>query len=373
MIFKIKTCIQENINMSKEYQSKPYLRLPIVYDPPPVTHSLKTRRFQGIPSMAVSLKGRLWATWYAGKTPGEDRNNYTVIAGSGTDGRTWNEYIVIDPDGEGPVRAFDPQLWLDPTGKLWAFWAQTIEHKGTVAGVWAMTNDTPEAADSSWSEPRRLTDGVMMCKPVVLSSGEWLLPASTWRETDNSARVVASNDQGHIWKLRGACHVHKNLRSYDEHMIVEKNNGTLWMLVRTTEGIAESLSVDRGRTWSALKPSALKHTSSRFFIRRLSSGNLLLVKHGPINRKTERSHLTAYLSDNDGQSWSNGLLIDERKGISYPDGQQDKYGNIYIIYDRSRTNAREILMSKFTENDIYAGRLINANSALKIIVSKPSA
>ena len=90
-------------------------------------------------------------------------------------------------------------------------------------------------------------------------------------------------------------------------------------------------------------------------IRRLDSGSLLLVKHGPISIRTKRSHLTAYLSQDDGRTWSNGLLLDERNGVSYPDGQQEKDGTIHIIYDFSRRDARKILMATFTENDITAG------------------
>lgn len=71
------------------------------------------------------------------------------------------------------------------------------------------------------------------------------------------------------------------------------------MLVRTSNGIGESVSKDRGETWSALVPSQIHHPSARFFIQCLSSGNLLLVKHGAISKKTGRSHLTAYLSEDD--------------------------------------------------------------------------
>ena len=48
--------------------------------------------------------------------------------------------------------------------------------------------------------------------------------------------------------------------------------------------------------------------NSRFFIRRLESGNLLLVRHNPPDRKT-RSHLTAYLSEDDGKSWIGGMML----------------------------------------------------------------
>ena len=38
-------------------------------------HAVTNRAFSGIPSLAVSSGGRLWATWYAGITPGEDLNS----------------------------------------------------------------------------------------------------------------------------------------------------------------------------------------------------------------------------------------------------------------------------------------------------------
>jgi predicted neuraminidase len=347
-----------------------YLAPPRIFVGVEQNHSLKSRKFQGIPSLAISPKGRLWATWYAGNTPGEDQNNYVVVATSGDNGKTWTENIIIDPDNEGPVRAFDPEIWMDPRGRLWSFWAQAIGHDGTIAGVWAMTSDNPDKAGSQWSLPRRLTDGIMMCKPTVLSSGEWILPASTWRHTDNSARVIVSTDNGQNWHLRGACNVPKQDRSFDEHTIVERRDKSLWMLARTNYGIGESISKDRGKTWPPLAPSTILHPSARFFIRRLHSGNLLLVKHGPLNKRTGRSHLTAYSSKDDGHTWSAGLLIDEREGVSYPDGQQDRDGIIHIIYDYSRRGAREILMARFSEDDLITGNPESANVSLRMVVSK---
>ena len=332
-------------------------------------HLLITRKFQGIPSLAISPKSQLWATWYAGKTSAEDKNNYIVIANSGNNGKTWTEKLVVDPDGDGPIRAFDPELWLDPQGKLWAFWSQTIGHDAAMAGLWAMTNNNPDKDDSKWSKPRRITDGIMMCKPTVLSSGEWLLPVAIWH-SDKSAKVVISTNNGRAFNLLGACKVPKKAQNVDEHMIVEKNDKSLWMLVRTTYGIGESFSKDRGKTWSDLVPSAIQHSPARFFIRRLRSGNLMLIKHGPVNKKTGRSNLTVYSSKDDGKTWLGGLLLDGRNGISYPDGQQGSDGTIHIIYDYSRTGAREILVAKFTEGDIVSGNPVSPTVSLRTIVSK---
>ncbi|WP_339709296.1 sialidase family protein [uncultured Kriegella sp.] len=315
-------------------------------------HSVAKRQFTGIPSMAISNGGKIWSTWYTGITPKEDQNNYVVVSSSSDDGENWTETLVIDPDGPGEVRAYDPEIWIDPTGKLWVFWAQAIGHEGTVAGVWAITSVNPEAESPQWSEPKRLTDGIMMCKPTVLTNGDWVLPASTWRLTDNRAKLIVSTDNGLSWHERGAVNVPKDSRSYDEHMIIERNDGTLWMLVRTKYGVGESISKDQGKSWSELSPSKIQHPSARLFIRKLKSGNLLLVKHGPIDIKTERSHLMAFISKDDGESWSKGLLIDQRKGVSYPDGQENEDGKIYLVYDYNRVTDQNILITSFTENDI---------------------
>lgn len=331
----------------------------------------ETRKFTGISSLAVSPEGRIWAVWYTGKTSGENENNYVVISSSGDGGDTWREVLAIDPDGDGPVRAFDPELWIDPKGKLWVFWAQSIGHNGTIAGVWTITTKNPDSESPKWSAPSRLTNGIMMCKPLVLSTGEWVLPASTWRLTDNSAKMIVSKDKGKTWSERGSVHVPKETREFDEHMLIEKKDKSLWMLIRTKYGIGESTSIDRGVSWSPLVPSKIKHPGARFFIRRLNSGSLLLVKHGPINMKTARSHLMAFVSKDDGESWSKGLLLDERPGVSYPDGQQMEDGRIILTYDYNRTKEQFIMMTSFTEDDVlssdYDTKMVEVFNQRKVV------
>jgi len=341
--------------------------------PPLAEQAATNRAFAGIPSLAVAPRGRLWATWYAGVTPGEDLNNYVVLSTSADDGATWQEVLTVDPDGGGPVRAFDPELWVSPDGRLFFFWAQMEKgRRDTELGVWCIETAAPDDPRPDWSPPRRIGDGVMMCKPIVLSSGEWVLPISRWKEHDESAQCVVSIDAGVTWRRRGGCNVPADARNYDEHMFVERKDGSLWLLVRTTYGIGQSLSTDRGTTWPELKPSTIPHATSRFFISRLASGNLLLVKHGPLDARTGRSHLTAFVSRDDGATWGGGLLLDERAGVSYPDGQQTPDGRIRIVYDYNRVTDRTILMATFREEDVAAGMDVSGAVRLRQLVSKAS-
>jgi predicted neuraminidase len=355
-----------------------YLSPPRVAVHPGAAYASATRAFQGIPSLACGRDGRLWAVWYGGVTPAEDENNYVILAVSADNGTTWSdEKLVIDPDG--PVRAFDPEIWLAPDGRLWLFWAQGLDKpsKFGPSGVWAMTAMEADGPETTWSSPRRLCDGVMMCKPIVLSAGEWALPVSFWaRRSAGSAGIVVSSDGGATWTERGAVDVPPDVRDFDEHMLVERQDGTLWMWVRTKYGIGESASRDGGRTWSALTPSAVPHVNSRFFVRRLRSGRLLLVRHDPANgdfadgtSRGTRSDLKAFVSDDDGASWGGGLLLDDRRGVSYPDGDESEDGTIWITYDYDRTGARDVLMASFREEDALLGESVSETVRLRRLIN----
>ncbi|NQT14040.1 MAG: exo-alpha-sialidase, partial [Planctomycetes bacterium] len=326
----------------------------------------EVRMFQGIPGIERSPGGRLWVTWYGGGVT-EDRHNYVLLTTSGDNGVHWSGVnMIIDPDGDGPCRAFDPCLWHDPSGRLWLFWAQ----RDRGVHLWAMVTENSDEEEPSWSPPRLVCEGIMMCKPTVTSTGQWLLPVALWRR-DGSATAVSSEDRGVTWKTLGRANVPKEEdRNCDEAMIVQRGDGSLWMLVRTNYGIGETVSTDEGRTWSDVAPSKIGHATARFFVRRLRSGNLLLVKHGPIDERTDRSRLTAYLSDDDGNSWHGGLMIDARRGVSYPDAVQSPEGTIYLVYDYSRTGAKQILVAIFTEKDVEEGRCVTEGARLRVLANQ---
>ena len=338
--------------------------------PPLARHAATNRAFTGISSMAVAPNGRLWVTWYAGHTPGEDHNNYVVLSTSGDGGKTWTELLTVDPDGEGPRRTFDPELWIAPDGKLRWTWCDRSSTVATDA-LWMIVLDDPTSETSPRHPPTYVAQGVMMCKPIVLSTGEWALPVCTWY-SDNSSKMVVSEDGGKTWSVRGGANMPKEDRLFDEHMFVERKDGSIWCLSRTKSGIREAVSADRGKTWSPLEPSTIQHPTARFFITRLASGNLLLVKHGPLAEKIGRSHLTAFISKDDGKTWEGGLMLDERAGVSYPDGQQTADGTITITYDFDRMNARHILFATFREEDALAGKPVSSAIRLRQLVSQGS-
>jgi len=368
------------------------------------------------PCIERTPKGRLWCTWIAGE---DGPKAFLLAATSDDSGKTWSRpCLVIDHHSDFlPMERSTciGNMWTDPSGKLWLFFDQVINYADGRHGVWAAQCENPDAEKPEWSAPRRIWHGVMLNKPIVLSTGEWVLATSllqyridgmqvnavdgsavtayagpcsdyqidsrcpvpaTWGifpELDayRGVNVIISTDQGSSWEWRG--NVPFPDPDWHEPMIVEKKDGILWMLARVRNGIMETISKDKGKTWSIPSvPAVIRHPQSRFHLRRLASGRILLVKHGAtIDTQEGRSKLSAWLSEDDGLTWKGGLMLDERNAVSYPDATEAPDGTLFIVHDHERIKLGEIILDKVTEEDILAGKLVSPGSEMKKVIIRP--
>ena len=343
------------------------------------------RVWQGMPGIAITKKGRIFLCFYSGGV-GEGYGNYSAVIKS-DNGINFSEPIVV-ANKEGNYRCFDCSLWIDPLDRLWFFWS-VMPGEATYASIC----ENPDAETLSFGEEFYVGRGVMLNKPTVLSSGEWLFPIAFWRHEHCAnlykqmrlpdlkqddvpgSFVYKTSDNGETFEKFGGIEI-PEVSCY-EHQVVELQDGVLMMLIRTLYGIGVSYSYDRGKTWSEGKDSGIEGPSSRFFISRLRSGRILLVNH---YKFTERNNMTALLSEDDGKTFPYSLLLDERSLVSYPDAVEGDDGYIYITYDRERGSfthcleeayeqAREILTARITEEDIISGTL-HEGSYIKNIASK---
>lgn len=324
--------------------------------------------------------GRLWAFWTAG---GDSEKAYTVMMYSDNNGNNWSDVVmVLDAHtGSQQRKIMGGCLWFDPQGRLWAFYGQSMTYFDGRSGTWYTRCDNPDADRPVWSKPVRIWHGSATSHPILLGDDSWMLPVTLgdgggrYPELDpyRGAGVLCSSDGGITWEYRGGVVFPQS--DYNEHSIVELQDGRIWMTARTKDGIWQSFSADKGFTWS--EPAKYHaHNRSRHYLRRLSSGNLILIKHGdPDVNIGSRSHLKAFISKDEGRTWVGGLELDERKNVAYPYGCQAAPGSlyeglIYIVYDRNREDQGEILMARFTEEDVLQGHLIGSRSKLKIRVAK---
>ncbi len=331
------------------------------------THLIATKQdrlWQGIPGIEYAANGRLWAALYSGGPKEPHPDNHILLSTSADDGVTWsNPTVTVQPPGS--MRAYDPTLWHDPTGRLWLIYNLGDLENGIFPFA-AITTDDSTAANPVWSAERRWDLGVgyiiRMNKPTVLSTGEWVLPVSfacqvpdKWFAKETLRQGVAiSTDKGASWTLYGEVEA---APWAIETMIVERRDGVLWMLIRTNSGVIwQSFSRDRGHTWSPGEPSCIVNPGTRFFIRRLQSGRLLLI-NTPV--PDARTTMVATVSDVDADSGfpqTGGLLLDGREKVSYPDAVQAPDGTIYAVHDCDRYGPGEVILTVFTEQEVLAAQ-----------------
>ena len=358
----------------------------ILYRPKNEKYAENIRQFQGCPTIAVTKKGRIYAGWYSGGIREPHIENYNILAYSdnGTDFK--NPLLIIPSDASRGVHALDIQLWIAPNGALWVFWVQNnalregsegtellkrgdgqplVAHDGWIFPdmrhtEWCVVCNDPDADNPVFSSPRLLDIGFLRCKPLVLSSGRWIF--FNYDQLNDRYGYSISDDEGKTFTRKYGAK--KYLTHFDEAMAYQRLDGSLRMLARAKCGdIPECISYNDGESWQDATLSGIPNPSTRFYIARTPSGRILLVNN---HHASSRTNMTVYLSEDDGVTWKYSKCIDDRTSLSYPD--VDFYGGkIYLVYDRERTGAKEILFAEFTEEDI-----MSPDKKIEIsIISKP--
>jgi hypothetical protein len=368
------------VKVTQELLNSIHVTPKLIFDPFPA-YAEKFLPFAMAASMESTKKGRLWTCWAGGQ---DGPNAYLLASYSDDQGKSWRDPVfVIDPQAQGlKMGTRLGSFWCDPKGRLWLFFHQSVGMFDGSCSNWFVRCDDPDAEKPGWTEPVYIGFGASLNKPIVRKNGEWILPVSLWerwhmdkpfadcyRELDavRGANVFVSDDEGGHWRYHGGL-IFKD-SCFNEHTVAELNDGRLWMLSRGMKATFQSFSADGGKTWQP-QSTAFPHVNSKAVIRRLQSGNLLVIRHGQdITKATPaRQELTAFLTTDEGKTWSGKLLLDERTNVSYPDIAQAPNGDIYIHYDRERTGAAEILFARFREEDVQAGELVSKDAALKNLV-----
>lgn len=336
---------------------------------------------------AVTRGGSIYVCWIGG---GDNPKAFALLTRSTDGGKHYEQpMLVIDPHDDTlpcPRCTIVCALFCDPLGRLWLFFNQALQHFDGKGSDWYIRCDNPDAAQPQWSEPQYFSYGCTLNKPAIRRDGSWLVPVSLWKryhitdpfkeayhelDGERLAHVFETRDQGRTWQRLGGVDFPDS--RFDEHMMLERSDGSLWMLARVKDGLMESFSQDGGRTWSVPQWAGVQSVSARFHLRRLPSGRVLLIKHGlqPALPAARREELTAFLSEDEGRTFPYALLLDERFEVSYPDADVAPDGAIYVSYDRNRAVDGEILMARIREEDILAGNIVCRDSYLKRVILSP--
>jgi predicted neuraminidase len=298
-----------------------------------------TGRYKHPACLTELRNGDLYLVYYGGA--GEYAVDTSVFGSRLRKGSTtWSAPVSVAHD---PFRSLgNAVIWQAPDGVVWVFYVVRFGDTWSTSRIQAkVSRDNAE----TWSDAFMVSidEGMMVRnRPIVLSSGDYLLPV--YHETGHDTEMVAPDSTSLFlrydlktrqWTPTG--HI-KSRTGNIQPAVVELTPGHLIAYCRrggdykpTKEGfIVRAESHDGGTTWSEGQNSAFPNPNSAIEFLKLTSGALLLVFNDSM---TSRTPLTAALSTDGDKTYPHRRNITEgRNSFAYPIGFQAADGRIHIVY-----------------------------------------
>lgn len=287
-------------------------------------------------------------------------------------GLTWSDGRVLFDCGEAPGVVTSPVPYGDERGRLHVLWLRFYTY-GDLTPATARCELWHAASGDSgatWGTPARVDFGHSYTGSINsiirLSSGRLLVPLSylTARTTGKFVSMaVYSDDDGATWgcsrtDLSGddsAGLENMGEGGMLEPVVVERSDGRVWMLIRTTLGrLYESFSEDAGETWSLPEPTRFVSSNAPAGVLRLADGRMVMAWNrcegepfiGGISYA--RQVLYGAVSSDDGRTWSAAkALVGKAQSESvhaqycYPFLVESAAGRVLLTYHRVNTRAGE--------------------------------
>lgn len=268
-------------------------------------------------------------------------------------GKTWETAQALDPE---KYQILDYTIVRAGDGSLVAAFDNNKELKSGKWNVgspsdWELPLYTIRSADNgrTWSEPtpiQRDWVGAMRAM-VTLKSGRIVLAAMAIQPWNHVIPVYYSDDSGKSWtKTQTIVMEGSKINDHDgamEPKLVEKKDGSVYMLIRTTRGVFyRALSSDGGETWSKPEPTGIENNNSFGELAVLADGRWALVwnrdeskpawGYTPDPKDWEvvdmsyswikpRNRLCIMFSSDEGETWSDPKVVastdNEKVWIAY--------------------------------------------------------
>jgi len=332
------------------------LRIERIFGP-----EVKTGPYKHPASMAELSNGDFYLVYFGGE--GEYATD-TGVFGSrlkkGSDVWTEPKRIAHDPFHS----VGNAVVWEDPDGLVWLFYVvrygDTWSHSRVAAKI---SGDHAE----TWSDASLLAfeEGTLVRnRPLVLSSGEYLLPL--YLETgddpeasgpDTRSFFLKYDPKAKTWTRTGAI---RSPRGNLQPAPVELSPGNLVAYCRragdyrpeTIGHIIRSESHDGGLTWTEGRDTQFPNPNAAVDLLKTRSGRLLLIYNDSMNKRTP---LTVALSPDLDRSWPIKRDIVEGDGdFGYPFAFQARDGKIHVVFTSDRRSV--VNRAIFDESWVEEGR-----------------
>ncbi len=354
-IFTLLIAVTGALPRGQEPQA-PALRIERVLGP-----EVPTGRYKHPASMTELRNGDLYLVYYGGD--GEYAPDTAVFGTRLAKGAT--AWPAPAPIARDPFRSLgNAVIWQAPDDVVWLFYVVRFGDTWSTSRIQAkISRDNAE----TWSDAFivSLEEGMMVRnRPIVLSSGDYLLPV--YQETGHDTEAVGPDStslflrydrKGKHWTPTGRI---RSRTGNIQPAVVELSPGHLIAYCRrgggygpTTDGfIVRSESRDHGATWEEGRNSTFPNPNSAIEFLKLKSGALLLVYNDSMIARTP---LTAALStDGDRTYPARRNIADGPNSFAYPIGFQAADGLIHIVYTSDQRSV--INHAVFSESWVKHGR-----------------
>ncbi|WP_236979080.1 sialidase family protein [Membranihabitans maritimus] len=285
-------------------------------------------------TVAQLNNGSYIVAWFGGSH--EKHDDVGIWISKGEPGN-WSDPIELEKLREDPH--WNPVLFTAPDGKVILYFKV-----GKEIPTWETWYTVSDDNGTTWSEAKELVPGdrggrgPVKNKPIILSNGDWLAPASH-EEGQWDSFVDISKDGGKTWKASE--YIPMDRKKYEgkgsiQPTLWESEPGHVHMLVRTSEGfIGRSDSDDYGVTWSELYETSLPNPNSGIDLVKLEDGALVLAYNPDDKNWGDRAPLTLAVSEDNGKTWpykhdiETGVPDDEFSYPSIISAGRDKVAAVY--------------------------------------------
>jgi predicted neuraminidase len=265
--------------------------------------------------------GKFLVAWFGGTH--EKHDDVGIWLSKGEPGH-WSAPVEISKIREDAH--WNPVLFRDPSGNITLFFkvGKTIDFWETWFKVSKDNGDT-------WSEAKELVAGdkggrgPVRNKPIVLSDGSWLAPASNELKGVWNAFVDRSQDNGKTWASSAFLKVNRDSvpgEGVIQPALWESAPGKVHMLLRSSAGfICRSDSEDHGKTWSPVCRTSLPNPNSGIDVTKLENNKLVLIFNPDAENWGSRSPISLAVSGDNGKTWQPVIELErgsEDDEFSYP-------------------------------------------------------
>jgi len=274
---------------------------------------------------------------------------------SNDDGDTWKSDPVFNPSGAFRI-SNERALLRTREGTLIAGWMNLSERKSPPGWNWGkagynwhqfvLPTYVCRSVDDgeTWQTPVKLSEPwcgcihslIQMKSGRIVLIGQEIIPQ--WR---HATVTFASDDQGQTWQrgtmLDYGIGAHDHAGSI-EGSVVERKDGSLYLLLRTESGWLWEATSDDGLDWQGLQQSKLPSVSCCPQLARLADGRIALLWNAPPRHlpksRSSRAELSLAFSDDECRTWSDPVVVAANfrssARVSYPYLYERRPGELWI-------------------------------------------